>query len=298
MPINSRLAGLFGMIALAGATPAIAKEQSAAPATNHVQSVETSYVQTGWGYSGGLLGTGIDYAGKGISLLGEGISWTFDKGMIPVRKTGEVAKTIGDTLAKGPEWVEDKTGIPMQTSASILRSPGNIVFSLTDNGSDLLKDMPKASLGMVGSSLGLVGNSVSADTNAIARTAKNLGSHSLAMAATVGGDALPIGLQATSFIFGFSALPYDSMARDGLTAIHRTTDLVTGQADLSKPVPKDIFSASKYTYDRIKDGKEVADAKGGSLFAGDVIVPQKSPKTAQVSPELLKARQNKLSNGG
>ena len=298
MSINSRLTGLFGMVALASVTPAMAKGQAAQPSTNHVQSVETSYIQTGWGYSGGLLGTGISFAGKGLSLVGEGISWTFEKGMIPVRKTGEVSKTIGDTLAKGPEWVEDKTGIPMQTPASILRSPGNIVFSLTDNGSDLLKDMPKASLGMVGSSLGLVGNSIGVDTNGIARAAKDLGSHSLAMGMTIGGDALPIGLQATGFMFGFSGLPYDAIARDGLAAAHRTTDLITGQSDLSKPVPKNIFSASKYTYDRIKDGKGVADAKGGRFFAGDVAISEKDTKTAKISPELLKAQQNKLSHGG
>ena len=296
MTPNARLAGLFGMIALAGTIPTTAKGQTDTPATNHVQSVETSYLQTAWGYSGGLFGKGIGYLGKGINLVGEGISWTFDKGMIPIRKTGEIAKDIGNTLAKGPEWVEEKTGIPMETSASVLRGPGNIIFSLTDNSSDLLKDLPKASLGIVGSSLDIAGQSIAVDTNGIAQATKDLGSHGLSLGMTVGGDALPIGLQAVGFVTGAAGIPYDAMVRDGVATLHRTTDLVTGQADLSKPVPKDVFSVAKYTYDRITEGKEAADAKGGAFFITSAS-PTKN-QTAKINPEFVKAMQNKMVNGG
>ena len=296
MPLNSRLATLISMATLAGIMPAATKEQADEPATNHVQSVETSYMQKTWGYSGGLLGTGIDYFGKGISLTGEGISWTFDKIMMPARKTGDVAKKIGDTLAKGPEWVEDKTGIPMETPASILRSPGSIIFSLTDNSSDLLKDLPKTSFGVMGSSLALMGSSVAVNTNNMAQSVKNLGLNGLGLGATLGGDALPIGLQAVGFMTGTAGLPYDAMARDMLAATHRTTDLITDQADLSKPVPKDIFSAAIYTYDRVTKGKVAADARGGSFFASSE--PVKDTKETKLNPELLTAMKNKKVHGG
>ena len=296
MPLNSRLATLIGLVTLAGITPATAKEQADEPTTNHVQTVETSYIQKTWGYSGGLLGTGIDYLGKGISLTGEGISWTFDKIMMPVRKTGDVAKKIGDTLAQGPEWVEDKTGIPMETPASILRSPGNILFSLTDNSSDLLKDLPKTSFGVMGSSLALMGSSVAVNTNDMVQSAKDLGLNGLGLGATLGGDALPLGLQAIGFITGAAGLPYDAMARDMLAATHRTTDLITDQADISKPVPKDIFSAAVYTYDRVTKGKDAADARGGSPFASSE--PVKDTKESKLDPKLLTAVKNKKVHSG
>ena len=271
MALNQRLAALAGVAALASTAPAAPVQTETAEASTpapQVQQADASWYQRAWNYSGGAIGAGISYAGQGVSKLGEGVSWTLDMAMTPIRKGGELARDFGDTLAKGPEWVEEKTGIPMQTAASVVRAPTGMLYSLTDNTSDLMKDLPKTSLGLVGSTVQITGEGMAANTEGIKEAGKSMGGNALGLGMTVVGDAGPIALQtAGAALGGVGNVPYSAIARDAVAAGHRLTDLATGQADLSKPVPADAISAAKYTYDRIAEGKEYADYNKGNLLS-------------------------------
>ena len=289
MALNKKLATM-SVAALAVTTPGLAEQKAAAKTepTPVVQQAETQWYQSAWKYTGGMLGEGIGYAGKGISKVGEGISWTFDKAMWPVRKTGEGINKVGDFLGKGPEWVEKNTGIPMETAKSIVQSPFGFVYSITDNASDLTKELPLYGLGMAGSIVSLTGKTIAADTNGMQTVAKDIGSNAWGTTKTMAGDALPLALQATGIGGMAMNVPYMAITRDAFATVHRTTDLVTGQADLSKPLPKDVLEMGKYTYDRVRYGKTAADINGGRLFASAANEPSTAHSKA-IDPNIQRA---------
>ena len=289
MALNKKLATM-SVAALAMATPGLAEQKSSreAEATPMVQKAETSWYHNAWKYTGGLVGEGVSYAGKGISKVGEGISWTFDKAMWPVRKTGEGVNKVGEFLGKGPEWVEKNTGIPMETAKSIVKTPFNIVYSFTDNASDLTTELPLYGLGMAGASVALSGKTIAGDTKGIGTAAKDLGSNTWGTTKTLVGDAGPLALHATGIGGAAMNLPYTAIARDAVATVHRSTDLVTGQADLSKPLPTDVFEMGKYTYDRIRYGKEAADFAEGKFTVSAANAPSRT-HSQSLDPNLQRA---------
>ncbi|MBQ7412926.1 MAG: hypothetical protein IJV07_01445 [Alphaproteobacteria bacterium] len=296
MALNKKLATM-SVAALAVTTPGLAEQKSAAetePAPA-VQQAETHWYQSAWKYTGGMLGEGISYAGKGVSKAGEGISWTFDKAMWPVRKTGEGINKIGKFLEKGPEWVEKNTGLPMETAKSIIGTPFGFVYSITDNASDLTKELPLYGLGMAGSTVSLTGKTIAADTNGMATATKDLGSNAWGTTKTMAGDALPLALQATGIGGVAMNLPYMAITRDAFAAAHRTTDLVTGQTDLSKSLPTDVLEMGKYTYDRVRYGKTTADINGGRLFVSAANEPSTAHSKA-LDPNIQRAMIAKAQN--
>lgn len=288
MSLKAKLATM-SVAALAMTTPGLANQKTASESapTPATQKAEPSWYQTAWKYTGGMMGEGISYAGKGLSKAGEGISWTFDKAMWPVRKVGEGTKIVGDFLGKGPQWIEENSGIPMETARSTITAPFGFAYSVTDNLADLSTELPLYGLGMAGSTVNLIGQGVAANTDRMGTAAKNLGSDTWGTTKTLVGDALPLTLDATGIGGVITSVPYGAIARDAIATIHRTTDLVTGQADLSKPLPTDALSIAKYSYDRAMYGKAAADATKGALFAS-------ADPSRSTDPSLQKAIKDKM----
>ena len=326
MALNEKLAAMAGVAALATTAPATPVQQQSSEATTpapQVQQADASWYKKAWDYSGGLVGAGLSYAGQGISKVGEGISWTLDKGMYPIRKGGEIARDFGDTLAKGPKWVESKTGIPMETAASVVSTPTSMLYSFTDNASDLMKDLPKASLGLAGSGIQVTGEGMAANMEGVKEAGKSVGGNAWDLVKTTAGDALPLGLQAAGMAMGGAgAVPYTAIARDTMAGINRATDAVTGQTDLSKPVPTGAVESIKYTVDRAIGGKEYADYNKGNLFSNSEppkeqtakapavpekpvaapVIPSAGEKTVQtqktLDPQVAKVMADRQTHGG
>lgn len=253
------LAAILGMASMAMATPQLQAEQDSAPPP---KAENKSWYAKAWDYTGGAVGWTVSAAGVGVEKVGSGIGWTMDKVTKPVRWAGEGVKWVGDRLAEGPLWVEQKTGVPMATVSGIVAAPGNMVYSITDNSSDLLTEAPQASLGVAGATMDTVGKIVSADGSGIVKSAKNVGSHTVDLGKTAIGDAGPLALHAVGGVTALSLIPVDAVARDVIAGGNRITDVITeGKSDLSKNVPQDLFHAGVYTYHRIADGKKVADEK-------------------------------------
>jgi len=288
MSLKAKLATM-SVAALAMTTPGLANQKTSSEATPTpaTQKAEPSWYQTAWKYTGGMMGEGISYAGKGISKAGEGISWTFDKVMWPVRKVGAGTKAVGDFLGKGPQWIEENTGIPMETARSTIAAPFGFAYSVVDNLADLSTELPLYGLGMAGSAVEIVGQGLAANTDSMGTAAKNLGSDTWGTTKTLVGDALPLALDATGIGGVITSIPYGAMARDAVAVIHRTADLATGQADLSKPLPADPVSMAKYSYDRVMYGKAAADATKGFLFAS-------ADSAHPIDPAVQKAIMDKM----
>jgi len=292
MSLKTRLASIAGAAAIT-MTPAAAQTTTttvdAAPSPAKVQQADTSWYQTAWNYTGGAIGAGIGYAGKGLGKVGEGITWGAEHSVLyPVRGVAKGAKYVSDKIDQGFEWVEGKTGIPTKTISDIVSMPSSFVYSVTDNAADFVAEGPKAALGVTGSTLGVVGNTVAGDVNGIKGSAKDLGGNSWDLVKTGVGD---LGVLALS-VAGHASmpLPITGMARDGITVANRAGDLASGDVDLSKQVPRDAFAAAKYSYDRVVYGKEAADEVKGALFvsASDAKASKGLPATPE-KPQPQKA---------
>jgi len=274
MSLTNRLASVAGAAAIS-LTPAMAQsnttETDATPPPAKVQQADASWYQTAWNYTGGAVGAGIGYVGTGLSKLGEGITWTAEHSVLyPVRGVAKGANFISNKIDEGFTWVEGKTGIPTKTASDIVSMPSSFVHTITDNAADFVAEGPKAALGVTGSTLGIVGNTVAADTKGIQSSAKDLAGNSWDLVKTSVGDAGVLALSAVGT--ASMPIPFTGIARDTITVANRAGDLAAGNADLSKPVPRDVVAATKYSYDKVVYGKEAADEVKGALFvsAGDV----------------------------
>ncbi len=250
MSLKSRLAMMATTVALAS-TPAIAQNSNE---NSEIKSNDTPWYQTAWEYTGGALGKGISYVGKGISITGDGIGWTMDKVTYPIRKTGEILKSANDKVGDYVRSAEETTHIPLGTVGGIVRMPGKVINSITENTSDFLTEGPDHLLGVAGNTIGVAGNTISADAEGIKKSGKELGSNTWELTKTTVADAGPLALHGAA-----TSLPVDGFARDVLAVSHMSVNLAQ-KGEVGNVIPESLTGAVGYTVMRSLKGVEYADS--------------------------------------